>query len=160
MASPSSATRAAISSREIRMRPRCRSTIVSARLDFWDSLGSPSAAPRRSGCASPCTGGGLLEGDEGGERTLSADPVGGGGRFLARAVGADSDPEASVAVLGGHAGHVGVEAGGSQLLPGVLGLAATLVRADLDGPGRGGRTVHLRGPRNGLRTPPVRGLSA
>src|SRR5574338_663992 len=97
MASPSSLTRAAISSREIRMRPSCRST-----------------------------GNSLARRGEGGERLLGAEALGDRGRLLARPVHADPDPEARLAVLGAHAGHVGLEPRRRQALARLRGLMAAL----------------------------------
>src|SRR5512143_212783 len=97
MASPSSATRAAISSREIRMRPSCRSTVSA-----------------------------LLGRDEGGERALGAQPLGDDRGLLAGPVRPHAHPEAGLAVLRGHAGHVGLEPGGREVLPRILGLTPVL----------------------------------
>src|SRR5258705_6516465 len=123
MASPSSVTRAAISSREIKMRPMRRSTVVSARLAF--------------GSTSPSTGGALLGRDEGGQRTLRAEPLGGRGRLLPGPIGADPHAVAGHPFLRGQGDHVRVQRGAGQLLPQVVGLAAVPVGADLDwGPDR------------------------
>src|SRR5229473_8238996 len=106
MASPSSATRAAISCREMRMRPSCRSNAGAA----------------------------LLGRGERGDRPLGADPFGDRRGFLAAPVRPHPDPEAGLTVLGGHAGHVGLEPCGDELLAGVLGLAPILEGADLHRP--------------------------
>src|SRR5258705_11141777 len=106
MASPSSATRAPISSREMRMRPSCRSTAGAA----------------------------LLGRGERGERPLDADPLRGRRGFLAAPVRPDADPKTGLTVLGGHAGHVGLEPGGGQLLAGVLRPAPPLYGPHLPRP--------------------------